>query len=284
MKRLQSLLFLAFSSWGEATESTAQVPHTGDIKPTIHDIRWTAYFITPVKPAPDSSGRAITFQSLSGKKYRYHMTSGSFKRAEVEAVASAVDPEGKKRYGYRVAAGVWKELPEGSMGMGCRMNALVPLRHVAVDRRHYPYGSLIHVPSVAGKKINEHTIVDGWFWAADTGGAIKDKHFDLFVGEQEVYLDFLHHPNRHEHYETHIYPLPHAPKGLDPRTDSGLVAILHGKGLLPSAVFESKEVTREALVKWQKTISWIPESEHGDPDAATTLWFLTHAAIEFNKK
>jgi 3D (Asp-Asp-Asp) domain-containing protein len=250
-----------------------------------HDIRWTGYFITPVTPADAGAGRSVTFENLEGKKFRYTMTAGSFKRAEIEAVATATDTEGNRRFGYRVKQGVWKELPQGSMGMGCRMNALVPLRHVAVDRRHYPYGSLIHVPSVAGKKINDQTTLDGWFWAADTGGMIKDKHFDLFVGEQEVYLDFLHHANRKEQYETHIYPLPKAPKGLDPKTDTGLAAVLHGSGYLSAAEKEaaSREVLREALVKWQQSIHWIPEAEHGDPDAATTLWFLTHAALELDK-
>jgi 3D (Asp-Asp-Asp) domain-containing protein len=166
------------------------------------------------------------------------------------------------------------------MGMGSHLNALVPLRHAAVDQRRIPYGSLIHVAGAAGTTLGESPSMDGWFWAADTGGAVTGNHCDLFVGESEIYLDFLHKPNRRERYETHIYPLPKAPAGYDPRHDHGLEAILRAKGFLNQDTLADKTTLRDALVTFQKTISWIPPAEHGDPDAATTLWFLIHAALE----
>jgi uncharacterized lipoprotein YajG len=76
-------------------------------------------------------------------------------------------------------------------------------------------------------------------------------------------------------------PVPAAPKGLDPRTDDGVAAILRGKDFLKEEVPpEDKYKILDALVLFQQANPHIPIAEYGNPRAATTLWFLTQAALE----
>jgi 3D (Asp-Asp-Asp) domain-containing protein len=73
----------------------------------------------------------------------------------------------------------------GPYGDGGRSWVLVPFRTVAVDPRVVPLGSVLYVPAARGAKFQhegrslEH---DGYFFAADTGGAIRGNHIDVFTG------------------------------------------------------------------------------------------------------
>ncbi len=250
--------------------------------PVETDILWTAYYIAPVTRDDPEKGRTLTFTDLAEKKIRYTVTGKSFRRAEMEAVAVGIDKEGKTRFGYRVDEGVWRELPEGSMGMGNKVNALVPLVHVAADQSTYPYGSLVHVPEAVDREFGDGKKMTGYFWIADTGGRIEGDHFDLFVGREEVYSGFLD-TVKHQHHQTKIYPLPRVEKSWDPRNHAGLTRVLISTGHLdapPDSEKVKDETLREALVAFQKDQPFIPSAEYGDPDAATTLWFLTQAAVK----
>src|SRR4029453_332777 len=74
----------------------------------------------------------------------------------------------------------------GPFGDGVEGMILVPLRSVAVDRRHIPYGSVIYIPQAHGEEVTlpsgNLATHDGYFYAADTGGAIKGNHIDVFGG------------------------------------------------------------------------------------------------------
>jgi 3D (Asp-Asp-Asp) domain-containing protein len=65
--------------------------------------------------------------------------------------------------------------------------ALVPYRTIAVDPNVLPYGSVIYVPAARGAAMvlptGETFSHDGYFFAGDTGGAIKRNHIDVFCGE-----------------------------------------------------------------------------------------------------
>lgn len=202
----------------------------------------------------------------------------------------AIDKGGNRRFGYRVSEGVWKELPEGGMGMGNEMNTLVPLVHIAAQQSTYPYGSMVHVPKAEGIEFVEGKPMRGYFWIGDTGGRIQGDHFDLFVGEKEVYSGFFD-TVKQAHHKTRIYPLPKVAKEWDPRNNSGLARILVATGHLkaPDATKEkdatvSKDDLREALAAFQKDEAFIPPAEYGDPDGAATLWFLVQAALTAKAK
>ncbi|MCB1232024.1 MAG: hypothetical protein KDN19_17275 [Verrucomicrobiae bacterium] len=269
-----------------ADEGMAMPEIVGVESPIDTDIRWTAYYIAPVTKTEPEEGRTLTFTDLAGKKIRYTVTGKSFHRAEMEAVAVGIDKDGKKRFGYRVSEGVWRELPEGSMGMGNKVNALVPLVHIAADQGTYPYGSLVHVPDAVGFEFGDGKKMNGYFWVADSGGRIEGDHFDLFVGQSQVYSGFLD-TVKHQHHQTTIYPLPKVEKAWDPRNNAGLARVLIATGHLSAPAGEEKvgdEILREAVVGFQKDQPFIPAAEYGDPDAATTLWFLTQAAIQEKQK
>lgn len=71
-------------------------------------------------------------------------------------------------------------------GDGVQNFKLIPFRTIAVDKKKIPYGTVIFIPSVKGQQIElpngQKVIHDGYFFAGDTGGAIKDNHIDTFTG------------------------------------------------------------------------------------------------------
>ena len=74
----------------------------------------------------------------------------------------------------------------GTYGDGVKGYRLIPFRTVAVDSKTLPYGTVIFIPKARGAEITlpsgEVAKHDGYFFAADTGGAIKGKHIDVFCG------------------------------------------------------------------------------------------------------
>ena len=63
---------------------------------------------------------------------------------------------------------------------------LIPYRSIAVDKTVIPYGTVIYIPAARGQQIRlpsgQTVRHDGYFYAADTGGAIKRNHIDVFGG------------------------------------------------------------------------------------------------------
>lgn len=73
----------------------------------------------------------------------------------------------------------------GIYGDGSAFN-LVPFRSIAVDKSRIPYGTVLYIPKARGTKVTlpdgTTRVHDGYFIAADTGGAIKGNHIDVFFG------------------------------------------------------------------------------------------------------
>ena len=70
-------------------------------------------------------------------------------------------------------------------GEGVDGNILAPYRTIATDTSKIPVGTVLYIPEARGLKIKlGDTIVihDGYFFAGDRGGAIKDNHIDVFTG------------------------------------------------------------------------------------------------------
>jgi 3D (Asp-Asp-Asp) domain-containing protein len=74
-------------------------------------------------------------------------------------------------------------------GNGVKNYQLVPYRTIAVDPLNIAYGTVLYVPKAAGDTITledgSHIVHDGYFFAGDTGGAIKGAHIDTFTGTSE---------------------------------------------------------------------------------------------------
>ena len=79
---------------------------------------------------------------------------------------------------------VWR-VSEG-FGDGVLNYRLIPFRTIAVDKTKIAYGTIIYIPKARGIEIElpngKKAIHDGYFFAGDTGGAIKKNHIDIFTG------------------------------------------------------------------------------------------------------
>lgn len=77
-------------------------------------------------------------------------------------------------------------LSTGPYGDGTNGFILIPFRTIAVDRTFIPIGSVVYIPEARGKTFilpsGKSVAHDGYFFAADVGGAIKDNHIDVFLG------------------------------------------------------------------------------------------------------
>lgn len=77
-------------------------------------------------------------------------------------------------------------LAKGAFGDGSGGFILVPYRTIAVDKTVIPLGTLIYIPDARGKEVilpsGRKVKHDGYFFAADVGGAIKQNHIDTFLG------------------------------------------------------------------------------------------------------
>lgn len=74
----------------------------------------------------------------------------------------------------------------GPYGDGVRDMVLIPYRTLAVDPDTIPFGSLVYIEAARGTQLTlpdgSEAVHDGYFFAADRGGAIKETHIDVFVG------------------------------------------------------------------------------------------------------
>jgi 3D (Asp-Asp-Asp) domain-containing protein len=63
--------------------------------------------------------------------------------------------------------------------LGCRV---VAMRTAAVDSKTIPKGSILFIKETVGLKMPDGSKHDGYWYASDTGGAIKGRRIDLFTG------------------------------------------------------------------------------------------------------
>ena len=63
--------------------------------------------------------------------------------------------------------------------LGCKV---VAMRTVAIDSRLIPKRSVLFIKETVGMKMPDGKLHDGYWYASDTGGAIKGKRIDLYTG------------------------------------------------------------------------------------------------------
>jgi 3D (Asp-Asp-Asp) domain-containing protein len=63
--------------------------------------------------------------------------------------------------------------------MGCRVS---PMRTVAIDRALITRGAILFIKETVGMLLPGGGVHDGYWYASDTGGAIKGARIDLFTG------------------------------------------------------------------------------------------------------
>ena len=68
----------------------------------------------------------------------------------------------------------------GNDSLGCRP---IPMRTIATDPRYIPRRTRLFIPETVGMRMPDGTLHDGYWYASDTGGAIKGHRIDLFTGQ-----------------------------------------------------------------------------------------------------
>lgn len=261
-------------------------PFRVTMEPVEVPVQFTAYYIAEVelenKPEGDAT-MPIWFTREDGKRIRQFLTPEDYQTMEMEGSALNIMPGGKKKPAYRLSSGEWKELPDGVIAKGNKMNPLVAYRHIAADQGIYPYGSLVHIDYKKKPKLPDGRAFDGYLWVADVGGMINGRsHFDLFVGGEETYEKILPMTSDKKH-KVNIYKLPHPPTGLDPRQPSGLAKLLHQLGHHRDPENTELLELEKSVKRYQKTISHIPKQEHGFRTGAATIWYLTQEALRLSE-
>ena len=94
------------------------------------------------------------------------------------------------------------------LGCGVRNLPLMPFRTIAVDPNVIPLESVIFVPELRGRhfKLNEREFIhDGYLFAGDRGGAIKGKHIDVFlIDDQYAPLEDLFASTDRRTFAAHV--------------------------------------------------------------------------------
>jgi 3D (Asp-Asp-Asp) domain-containing protein len=67
----------------------------------------------------------------------------------------------------------------GNDSLGCRP---IPMRTMAVDPRYIPRRTRLFIPETVGMRMPDGTVHDGYWYASDTGGAIKGQKIDFYTG------------------------------------------------------------------------------------------------------
>lgn len=67
----------------------------------------------------------------------------------------------------------------GNDSLGCRP---IAMRTVAVDPRYIPRRTRLFIRETVGMRMADGTVHDGYWYASDTGGAIKGQKIDLYTG------------------------------------------------------------------------------------------------------
>lgn len=117
----------------------------------------------------------INFKNGEAKTYNYHNTTED-NFVDCTSIYAKYPKIGKTK--FREANGVY--------GDGLDDYILSPYRTLATDPNVISPGTAIYIPKARGAKIalvSGRTIIhDGYFFAADKGGAIKKNHVDVYIG------------------------------------------------------------------------------------------------------
>ncbi|MBW8302843.1 MAG: hypothetical protein K0M78_02620 [Brevundimonas sp.] len=67
----------------------------------------------------------------------------------------------------------------GNDSLGCRP---IPMRTIATDPRYIPRRTRLFIPETVGMRMPDGALHDGYWYASDTGGAIKGQKVDFYTG------------------------------------------------------------------------------------------------------
>jgi 3D (Asp-Asp-Asp) domain-containing protein len=160
-------------------------------------------------PAVDATAHGFPLVGVDGKPVSPAIPGRHWCMAALQGVVTIKDADGVKRtYTYEKTAptaeidcaeyvkgnAAWTRaagrsrfaVSKGPFGDGAGEYQVVPFRTVAVDTRLIPLGTVLYIPTARGVEITlpsgRKAVHDGYFFASDRGGGVRDNHIDVFVG------------------------------------------------------------------------------------------------------
>ena len=201
---------------GSASNPTFHLPEPSSLEPSAKRILWATHYFVPAvnavadgEPLLDDAGEplgpelsprdwcnaaiegTISVRTLDGQNKLYNFAGkGHTPQVNCREVLGSPHLTQAINFSRFTMAG-------GPFGDGVRSLFLVPFRTIAIDSRQLnglKFETAIFIPLARGTQITlpsgATAIHDGYFFAADTGGMIKDNHIDVFTGT----LDTAHNP------------------------------------------------------------------------------------------
>src|SRR5262245_40820151 len=164
---------------------------------------WATHYSIP-RVYEQRGDDAVALLDIHGNELGAKLSPKDFCRAAMEGTVAVLSKRGKKLYDFdgigddeqadckpyfprHAAIGRSRFKPARTVhGSGAGGRSMVPYRSIAVDRRLIPLGSVLYIPAARGTVVTldngDTQIHDGYFYAADTGGAIDGNHVDVFIG------------------------------------------------------------------------------------------------------
>lgn len=146
-------------------------------------------------PLLDMTGRRLG-PYLHAEDWCHASLEGSVRVLSAAGHSTVFNYIGSREERVQVDCSRWISLPglgysrfykaKGKFGDGVSGFSLQPFRTIAVDPAWLKYGSLVYIPSARGTRVamadGKDLLHDGYFFVADTGGALYGNHIDVFVG------------------------------------------------------------------------------------------------------
>lgn len=188
----------------DVKDFTLPVPDRGSIEKS-HTL-WATYYYTPTYDTRDSGYPLLDMEGgelgpiLNHKEWCMAALEGSVAVREngklnvynFAGFNDELQVDCTKYFKYKKSGRIRFRAANGPYGDGAGGTnyILFPYRTIAVDNRVIPYGTLIYIPEARGIQVSlksgKKFTHDGYFFAADKGGAIKGNHIDVFQGVQYI--------------------------------------------------------------------------------------------------
>ena len=138
-----------------------------------------------VFPQP-ASGEPVAYTAVIAAEASNVETPATTNGSDEAALADALTAEQAEHMAgdpdWRASARLYHAGGGGATGndsLGCRP---IAMRTVAVDPRVIPRRTKLFIRETVGLRLADGTVHDGYWYASDTGGAIKGAKIDLYTG------------------------------------------------------------------------------------------------------
>lgn len=200
-KFFESIISAKKGSTGASSDFAFREPYDSEVVDAFP--LWATYYRIPT--VEDLGNDGIPLLDMNGNDLGVGLSRKDWCHAALEGSVRVIDSKGEDTvFNYAGSRESYRQVDcsdyvaisglaysrfykaKGHFGDGVSGYHLKPYRTIAVDPSYIPYGSVIFIPAARGTSVvlpnGKQAIHDGYFFAADTGGAIHGNHIDVFIG------------------------------------------------------------------------------------------------------